>query len=165
MVTRSIFCKRVGRPAALASILTVLCWTIAATPAKAAGTDDPMLDPAALAELQLRAEHAQPRDQCYLYTELVHDLTELAGRQMAAGEDEQAGSTMLQVDAAAAKVQQAADANAKKLKDAEEMLDHTTRRLADMVRVASDQQRAAMQATLRHLNAVHSRVLTLVFAR
>jgi hypothetical protein len=131
----------------------------------AAGRDEAVLDPAALAELQQHADHAQLRDQCYLYSQLVHELTELAGRQMAAGEDQQAGSTMLQVDAAAAKLQRVSVADAKRLKNAEELLDHTTHRLADMVRVASDQQRSVMQATLRHLNAVHSSVLALVFAR
>lgn len=150
---------------ALVLLLAAFLWTGISTPAAAAQPDEGVIDAAALMELQQRAEHAQPRDQCYLYTEVVHDLTELAGRQMAAGEDEQAGSTMLQVDAAAAKLQRAASADAKRLKNAEELLDHTTHRLSDMVRVASDQQRSVMQATLRHLNAVHSSVLALVFAR
>jgi hypothetical protein len=150
---------------AVAALVAALFWTIAPTPAIASGADDTSLDAAALAELQQRAEHAQPRDQCYLYTEIVHDLTEVASRQMAAGEDDAAGSTILQVDVAAAKLQQASVADARRLKNAEQLLDRTTHRLADMVRVASDQQRSLMQSTLRHLNAVHSSVLALVFSR
>jgi hypothetical protein len=154
-----------GRHVAFTSLLTLLFWTIGTTPVKAAGPDETVLDAAALVDLQQRADHAQLRDQCYLYTELVHQLTEMAGRQMAAGEDDEAGKTMLKVDAVAAKLQQASVVDAKRLKNAEELLDHTTHRLADMVRVASDQQRSGMEATLRHLNTVHSNVLALVFAR
>jgi hypothetical protein len=150
---------------AVTALVTALFCTIATTPAIATGPDETSLDTIALAVLQQRAEHAQPRDQCYLYTEIVHDLTEVASRQMAAGEDDAAGATILQVDAAAAKLQQASVTDARRLKNAEQLLDRTTQRLADMVRVASDQQRSVMQATLRHLNAVHSSVLALVFAR
>ncbi len=161
----SRFIWRMVRRMAVTAFVTALFWTIAPTPAIAAGLDETSLDAAALAELQQRAEHAPPRDQCYLYTQIVHELTELAGRQMAAGEDEAASSTIQQVDAAAAKLQQASVADARRLKNAEQLLDRTTHRLADMVRVASDQQRSVMQATLRHLDAVHSSVLALVFAR
>jgi hypothetical protein len=166
MITRSKTWQHGSLPTALFVVLTVIFWaTVAVMPVRAAGPDEASLNSAALSELQERASHAQLRDQCFLYTQLVHELTDLAGRQMTAGQDELAAATMLQVDAAAAKVQQASSADAKRLKNAEKLLDDTTHHLADMVRVASDQQRAAMQATLRHLNAVHSNVLALVFAR
>jgi hypothetical protein len=143
--------------------LAVLLWTVAPTPARAGGIDESVLDDAALAGLQQRADRAQPRDQCILYTELVHALTERAGRQMAAGDDESAAVTISQVDIVAAKIEKSAT-HAKQLKNAEQLLEHTTHRLTDMARVAADQQRALMQTTLRHLDAVHSSVLALVFA-
>jgi hypothetical protein len=161
----SRFTWRLSRRTAFTALVTALFWTVATAPAIAAGPDETSLDAVALAELQQRAEHAQPRDQCYLYTEIVHQLTELAGKQMAAGEDEAAGLTIVQLDATTARLQQVSVADARRLKNAEQLLDHTAHRLADMVRVASDQQRSVMQSTLRHLNAVHSSVLGLVFAR
>jgi F0F1-type ATP synthase membrane subunit b/b' len=56
-------------------------------------------------------------------------------------------------------------ANAKQLQKAEQLMDRTTRHLADMVRVASEQQRNTMQRALEHLNAVHSDMLAVVFAK
>jgi hypothetical protein len=37
-------------------------------------------DPAALAELQTKADQAQPRDRCFLYAELVSQMTDLPSR-------------------------------------------------------------------------------------
>jgi hypothetical protein len=72
---------------------------------------------------------------------------------------------MTHADELAAKVHEATVANAKQLQKAEEMMDRTTRHLADMVRVASEQQRNTMQRALEHLNAVHSDMLAVVFAK
>jgi hypothetical protein len=134
-------------------------------PAFAVSMDEAPLDFSALQQLEQRAEHADLKDQCFLYTQVVHGLTELAGRQMSAGLDDQAAMTMMQVDAVAAKVEKASAGDAKRLKNVELMLEHTTRRLADMVRVAGSEQRGVMQATLKHLDAVHTSVLALVFSR
>lgn len=160
MIAPRLFC---GWRVVPGVFLAVLLWTIAPTPARAGGIDERVLDDAALDGLQQRADNAQPRDQCFLYTELVHGLTEQAGRQMAAGDDEKAASTISRVDLIAAKIAKSAT-NAKQLKNAEQLLQHTTHRLTDMARVAAEQQRELMQTTLRHLDAVHSSVLALVFA-
>jgi len=136
-----------------------------AVPARASGVDNMVLDAGALMQLEQRAAEANPRDQCFLYAEVVQGFTELAGRQMAAGEEEQAGATMRHVDEIAVKLHGATAADAKRLKMAEVMMDRTTRHLADMVRVASTEQRTVMQRTLHHLNTVHSELLATVFAR
>jgi hypothetical protein len=127
--------------------------------------DEAPLDLSALQQLEQRAEHADLKDQCFLYTQVVHGLTELAGRQMSEGLDDQAAATMAQVNEVAAKVEKASSQDAKRLKNVELMLEHTTHRLSDMARVAGSAQRSVMQATLKHLDAVHSSVLALVFAR
>ncbi len=111
-----------------------------------------------------RANLADPREKCFLYAQVLAGLTELEGRQIAAGEDEQARATMRRMDAVAAKVHEASAGNAKKLKNAEQMLERTTRRVSDMVRVVSSQQRTALQATLQHMNTVHNEILSMVFA-
>lgn len=144
-----------------------LCVILAATsrPAFASNPDETALDAAALSQMEVRADHALARDQCYLYTELLHGLTELAGRQMEAGQDDAAAATMVQVDAVATKLEVVTGKDAKRLKNAEMLLEHTTHRLSDMLRVASSEQRSVMQSTLKHLYAVHTNVLAMVFAR
>jgi hypothetical protein len=114
--------------------------------------------------MEQRADSAVVRDQCYLYTQVVHGLTELAGRQLSAGLDEEAEATIRHVDVVAGKIDLAASKDPKRLKNAEMLLEHTSERLTDMVRAASDAQRDLMKSTLRHLNAVHSGVLSMVFA-
>jgi hypothetical protein len=150
-----------------ASLGLSLCVLFVATsrPALAANPDETALDAAALSQMEARADHALPRDQCYLYTELLHGLTELAGRQMEAGQDDAAATTMVQVDAVATKLEVVTGKDAKRLKNAELLLEHTTHRLSDMLRVASNEQRSVMQATLKHLYAVHTSVLAMVFAQ
>ena len=130
--------------------------------ARAAGPE--MLDATVLFQMEQRAELASPREQCFRYAELLVALTELEGRQIAAGEDAQAHVTMQRMDAVSAKVHAAAMGDAKRLKNAEQMLEHATRRVSDMAHVASAQEQAAMQATLQHMNSVHNELLTMVFA-
>jgi hypothetical protein len=146
-------------------MLVTLLLGMAAGSSRASGPDVAALDAAALAQLEQRAEQADPREQCYLYAEVVQGFTDLAGRQMEAGEDEQAGTTLRHVDVIAAKLHNAMAKDAKRLKNAEQMLGRTTRHLSDMVRVASLDQRTNMQQTLQHLNMVHSELLATVFAK
>ena len=79
-------------------------------------------DSAALAQLEDRAQHAELREQAYLYTELIQVYTQVAGRQIAAGELEQANATMTRIQAFAGHLHGALAKNTKKLKDAEMML-------------------------------------------
>jgi hypothetical protein len=154
----------VGRRTGFAVLLsTFMAATVTGT-AAASGPDETALDAATLSQMEQRADHALVRDQCYLYTEVVHGLTELAGRQLSAGQDEEAAATIRQVDLVAGKIGVAASKDPKKLKNAELLLEHTSERLKDMLRAANDEEREVMRATLRHLNAVHTGVLTMVFA-
>jgi hypothetical protein len=127
--------------------------------------DEAPLDAAALAQMEQRAETAQPRDQCFLYAEVLHGLTELAGREVAAGDQTDADSTLQHIDTVAAKMQKASASNAKRLKNAEQLLEHTTRRLTDMAHIVTGSERTAMQATLQRIDRLHTQVLTMVFAR
>jgi hypothetical protein len=115
--------------------------------------------------MEQRADAAQPRDQCYLFTEVLQGLTELAGRQIAAGDDANAAATLRRINVVAAKVQQTSSANARRLKNAEILLDYTTRRLTDMARIVSGSERTAMQSTLQRVDRVHTQLLAMVFAR
>src|SRR5229473_3037753 len=63
-------------------------------PVHASSIDENLPDAQALAQLELRAQQAGPRDQCFLYTELVHTMTEIAGRQMLDGDVDKASDTL-----------------------------------------------------------------------
>jgi hypothetical protein len=148
-----------ARPVFFFAIL--LCITTA-TPARAA-TDEVILNESALTQLEARAQAAQPREQCFLYAELVHDLTEIAGKQIADGETAQASATIRRIDGFAQKIHMTLARDTKRLKNAEMLMHHTTRRLADILHVASNDDRPVLQATLQRLDTVQTELLTQVF--
>lgn len=133
-------------------------------PAVAAVPVEPALDAGALASMEQRAALAEPKERCFLYTELLHSWTELAGKAMNEGNDLAAATAIAHADEDVAKLKVALNQDSKRLKNAELILEHTAHRLADMVRVASLDQHDTMQAVLKHLNNVHDALLAQIFA-
>lgn len=164
MIARFGSCSGVRRGTGLVLVTLVFLFPFTLT-ARASHPDEAPQDATALSQLELRAQAAQPRDQCYLYTEVLHGLTELAGRQIAAGDNTDATVTLGRIDAVATQVEKSSSANAKRLKNAELLLDHTTRRLTDMAHVVSGSERAMMQATLQQVDRVHTRLLAVIFSK
>ncbi len=132
-------------------------------PARASSIDENLPDAQTLIQLELRAQQASPRDQCFLYTELVHIMTELAGKQLRDGNIDQASITLKKVNQYAQLIHMDLGSNSKRLKNAEMLLEHTTYRLSEYVRQASFEDRASMQATLKQLDQVHDELLAQVF--
>ena len=64
----------------------VLLLSALSIPAFAASLDDKVPDQAAINALEVRAAQAQPREQCFLYAQLVHEMIEFSAQQYAAGE-------------------------------------------------------------------------------
>lgn len=143
---------------------TVLLAGISARPALASGPTEPAFDASALTDLEQRAAAAEPKDRCFLYTELLHGWTELAGKEMSEGNDRAAAAALAHADDDTAKLKSTLANDSKRLKNAELLLEHTAHRLADMVRVASMDQHDSMQTVLRHLNSVHDALLAQIFA-
>jgi hypothetical protein len=164
MVTQSGSTNWVGREAGLILVSLVFLFPFISS-ARASNLDEAPLDAAALLQMEQRAEAAQPREQCYMFAEVLHGLTELAGRQIAAGDDENATATLTRIDSVAQKMEKASAANAKRLKNAEMLLEHITRRLTDMAHVASNEQRSAAQATLKNIDHLHTQVLAVLFSK
>ena len=164
MVTQSGSWKRIRREAGvvLISLAFLFPFTISA---HASGPDESPLDAIELTQMEQRADIAQPRDQCWMFAEVLHGLTELAGRQMAAGDDLDADVTLNHIDSVAAKMQKSSAGNAKRLKNAEMLLDHITRRLTDMAHIATNRERGTMQNTLQAVNRLHTQVLNVIFAK
>lgn len=142
-------------------LLSTLILTV---PARAAAIDDTVPSAEVIAQLEQRASQANPREQCFLYTELVHTMTEKAGQEIADGDTEQAAKTLKQVSLYAHLIQQNIARNAKRLKDAEELMHHTTYRLAQVLHLAAPEDKDAVQATLKQLDQVNDQLLSQVFA-
>jgi hypothetical protein len=144
-------------------LITLLLCVAAPLKAHAANFDEVILDDAALTQLEARAEAAQPREQCFLYAELVHNLAERAGKELSDGENDQASATFKRIDTLAQKIHMALARDTKRLKNAELLMHHTTRRLADMLHIAANDDRPVLQSTLKRLDTVESELLAQVF--
>jgi hypothetical protein len=126
--------------------------------------EDVVTDPVALQQLEDRAAHASPRDQCFLYTELVRDYTDVAGKELASGDIDKASVTLKRVQSFAAKIHVGLASDTRKLKDAELRMHTATHHLAQYMHLASTDDQALMASTLKELDRVNTELLAQVFA-
>lgn len=131
----------------------------------AANFDETLPTPESLAQLEQRAQSADPREQCFIYTEIVHSMTELAGKEMLDGDIDKASATLKQVNFYAHLIHMNLANNTKRLKNAELLMHHTIYRLGDYMRAASGDDKVTLQATLKQLDQVQGEILTQVFAK
>jgi hypothetical protein len=132
---------------------------------RAFAVDEKIADPQAMAALMAKADQAQPKEQCFLYAELVHQMTELAGQQYSAGDDDHASATLRLIQKYTQKIHAGVAANDKKLKNAEELVRHTSFRLTGILNSASYEDRQALQATLKQLEQVQTELMMQVFKK
>lgn len=119
----------------------------------------------ALAALQVKADQASPRDRCYLYAELVSQMTDLAGRQFNSGDSEEASETLMLVQRYAEKIHMDISDDSKKLKSAELLLQRTTFRLKDILHEVSYEDQMKVAVTLKQLNQVQAHLMLQVFEK
>ena len=119
----------------------------------------------ALAALHAKADQAQPRDRCFLYAELVSQLTDLAGKQFNSGDSEQASQTLQLVQRYTGKIHADVTDDSKKLRDAELLMRRASFRLKGILSVATYEDRPALEVTLKQLNEVQSELLMQVFKK
>jgi hypothetical protein len=117
-----------------------------------------------IAQLEQKASRANPREQCFLYTQIVQTMVETAGREMLNGDSEQANATLKQTDHYTQLIHQTLARDTKRLKDAEKTLERTTQRMGEYLNRTSGDDHLAMQATLRQLDHVHDELLNQVFS-
>jgi hypothetical protein len=146
----------------LAIAPAVIGLLLSTTPARAV-IDETVPAPQVIAMLEQRASVAQPREQCFLYTELVHMMTQLAGKEFLDGDFEQGAVTLKKIQRYAQLIHQNLANNTKKLKEAEKLMEHTTFHLGEYVHHATGDDQMALQATLKQLDGVHDELLTQVF--
>ena len=116
-------------------------------------------------QLEARAQQAKPREQCFLYTELVHNMTELAGKQMLAGDVDQASATLKKVEHYAELIHLNLANDTKRLKNAEMLMHHTTYRLGEYLHQASSEDQVTLKATLKQLDQIQDEILNQVFKK
>jgi hypothetical protein len=151
------------RPIISPIVLTLLL----ATPCtlRASGNNKSLqLDEQQLAALEQRAQSAGPRDQCFLYTELVSAMTDMAGKEMLDGDPDRASATLKKVEKYAQLIHMNLARDTKRLKNAQMMMHSTTYRLNEYLHEASSEDQATLKATLKQLNQVQDELLNQVFS-
>ncbi len=132
-----------------------------ATSLVAASSD---FDPEHLAAtLRDKADRASLRDQCFLYAEVVHTMTEIASHQLLAGEPGDAAATLASVERYTGLLDAALARDTKKVKDAEILMRQTAFRLKASLNGASLEDRPAVEHTIEQLDQVESKLMKQVF--
>ena len=121
---------------ALASSLAV------STPALALGDRAP--DARQIAQLEARAQAAPPREQPWLYAQLVHSMTDLATAQYRAGKVSEASASLLRARTYALRIHRTLLRDAKRLRQ---------------LLMGGVGNRAMLQATMLQLNQLQAEML------
>jgi hypothetical protein len=149
----------------VATTLAVSALALNLSCVRALAVDERIADPQAMAALMAKADQAQPKDQCFLYAEIVHQMTELAGQQLSSGDGDHASATLRLVQKYADKIHMGVAEDGKKLKNAEQLVRHTSYRLNDILNAASYDDRQVLQVTLKQLEQVQTELMMQVFKK
>jgi hypothetical protein len=113
----------------------------------------------------MRASQAQPREQYFLYAQLLHEMTEFSVRQYAAGDVQKASSLLVRIQALTHKIHLTVTDNNKRLKDAQILLRHTAFRLNGMLHASSFEDRPLVEQTLAQVNEAQTEAMMQVFRK
>ncbi|HUB52197.1 MAG TPA: hypothetical protein VL986_08625 [Terracidiphilus sp.] len=138
---------------------------VSATPLCASSLDDQPVDAQTIAALEARAEQAQPREQCFLYAQIVHQMTELSMREYSAGNLDHATSLLKRIQSIAQKIHLSIAGNDKRLKNAEILLSHTAFRLNELLHSSGYDDRQLVQETLSQVNHAQTEAMMTVFQK
>ena len=148
------------------SVAVVSLLFVANCPAVAgASFDDKIPDAQSIAALELKANQAQPREQCFLYAELVHEMIEYSSAQYAAGEVDKASETLKHVNVFAQKIHMVVANDEKRLKNAQILLRHTAFRLNELLHTSSIEDRPLVERTLSEVNQIQTETMMQVFRK
>jgi hypothetical protein len=135
------------------------------TPAFGGTFDDKAPDEQMISALEHRAALAQPREQCFLYAQLVHEMIEFSAQQYAAGDGDKASGWLKRAQEFTHKLHDALAVNDKKLKDAQILLRHTAYRLSELLHSGNSEDQALVQETLAQLNKAQNEAMLQVFKK
>ena len=146
------------------STLLLVIATAVVLPSARALSAAEVLDAATLANLEARAEHAQPNEQAFLFTELIHDYVEVAGKQVAAGDMDEAAASLQRVQTYADRIHSGLGKSTKRVKNAEMLMHLATYKLTELMHIISAEDKVLIQATLKQLDRLHDELLQQVFS-
>lgn len=115
--------------------------------------------------LEVKASQAQPREQCFLYAELVHQLTELSVQQLAAGNVVKADGLLRRIQLLAQKIHLSLAENDKRLKHTELLLSNTAFRLTEMLHASDFEDRPVVEKALAQVNQAQNEAMMQVFSK
>jgi hypothetical protein len=152
------------RCAVSVTVISLLFVAASSRPAFAS-LDTKIPDAQSIAALELKASQAQPREQCFLYAELVHEMIEFSSAQYAAGEIDKADETLKHVGVFAQKIHMTVANDEKRLKNAQILLRHTAFRLNELLHNSAMEDRPLMEQTLSAVNRVQTETMLQVFRK
>ncbi len=118
-----------------------------------------------IANLEARIPQAQPKEQCFLYAELIHEMTEFSVREYAAGNVDKANDLLKRIQLLAHHVHLSVADDNKRLKNAEILLRHTAFRLNEMLHSSSFEDRPLVEQTLAQVNQAEQSAMLQVFKK
>ena len=147
------------------SFAVLVLLTATSVPVYASGFDDKTFDQQSMDALALKISQAQPREQYFLYAQLMHQMTEVSLRQYNAGDSEKATGMLKDIQALAHKIHLTMADDNKRLKDSELLLRHTAFRLSEMLHNSNFEDRELVQETLAQVNQAQSETMLQVFRK
>ena len=147
------------------SLAVLILLPVIAVPACAYTPDEKVPDQESISALEAKIPQAQPREQCFLYAELIHQMTEFSVRQYAAGNVDKASDLLKQVQGLAHRVHLSVADDNKRLKNAEILLRHTAFRLNEMLHSSSFEDRPLVAQTLAQVNQAENEAMLQVFKK
>jgi len=139
--------------------------TATTVPVCASGLDDKIFDQQSIDALALKVSQAQPREQCFLYAQLMHQMTEVSLRRYNAGDSEKATGMLKDIQTLAHKIHLTMADDNKRLKDSEILLRHTAFRLSEMLHNSNFEDRDLVQETLAQVNQAQNETMLQVFRK
>lgn len=146
-------------------IAALLVLSLNVGPLRAATADSSIPDQQSIETLEARANQAQPREQCFLYAQLVQQMTEMSIRQYQSGNVTKATGLLQQIQRIAKKIHLSVNDDDKRLKNAELMLSHTAFRLSEMLQASSIEDRPLVEQTLAQVTDAKNATLMQVFRK
>jgi hypothetical protein len=151
---------RVHVPLAVFGLITMI-----AVPTCAATPDQQAQEQQAIAALEAKISQAQPREQCFLYAKLIHEMTEYSVQHYAAGDVQNANSLLQRIQQLAGKLRFIVSGRDKRLKNAEILLSHTSFRLKELLHASDYQDRPLVEQTLAQVDKAENDAMLQVFGK
>jgi len=143
-----------------------LCFAVTTPKAFAADSaDDHLLDQKGIDALEARALQAEPRDQCFLFAQIVHQLTELSAQKYAEGDTEKSVAALRQIQDFVHKMNQQHTDHDKRLKNVEMLLRHTAYRLRELLHNSTPEDQPLVKETLAQISILDDDTLQQVFKK